>query len=265
MKKSTNTSLQVSIENGLARVILDRSERHNAFDDQVISELHKAFDDIANNDSVHAVVLAANGKSFSAGADIEWMKRAAAYTKQENEAASLEMAKMLNRLYTLPQPTIALVQGGAFGGGVGLVAVSDIVIAADHARFCFSEVKLGIIPAVISPYVIRATGSHAVRRYFYTAEVFDAKEAFRLHLVDMIVDAPELEAAGQSMAAKILENGPGAVAAAKQLIDRVTDRPIDAPMIEKTAKLNAALRASDEGREGISAFLDKRPPSWRKP
>jgi len=264
MNDTPYTSLHVATKNGLARVTLDRAERHNAFDDQVISELSDAFDNIANDDSIHAVILAANGKSFSAGADIEWMKRAAAYTKPENEAASLLMAKMLNRIDTLPQPTIALVQGGAYGGGVGLVAVSDIVIATEQARFCFSEVKLGIIPAVISPYVVRATGSHAVRRYFFTAEVFDADEAMRLGLVDKIVTETELETAGQSMAEKVLENGPSAVAAAKQLINRVKDEPIDAQLVEETAKLNAEMRATDEGREGIASFLEKRTPAWRK-
>lgn len=264
MNEASYTSLHVSIDSGLARVTLDRAERHNAFDDHVITELSDAFEKIANDDSVHVVILAANGKSFSAGADIDWMKRAAAYTKQENEAASLEMATMLNRIDTLPQPTIALVQGGAYGGGVGLVAVSDIVIATEQSRFCFSETKLGIIPAVISPYVIRTTGGHAVRRYFFTAEVFDSKEAMRLGLVDMIVSDSELETAGQDMAEKILENGPGAVVAAKRLINRVTGKPIDAKLVEETAKLNAEMRATDEGREGIAAFLEKRPPAWRQ-
>ncbi len=264
MTEPAYTALQLSVEEGLARVVLNRPERHNAFDDQVIAELSDAFDKLAADESVRAVILAANGKSFSAGADIEWMKRAAAYTKQENETASLEMAEMLNRLYTLPQPTIALVQGGAYGGGVGLVAVSDVVIATEQAKFCFSEVKLGIIPAVISPYVVRVTGSHAARRYFFTAEIFDALEALRLGLVDQIVEPADLESTGQSIAAKILENGPGAVAAAKQLIDRVSGRPIDAMLVEETAKLNAEMRATDEGREGVSAFLEKRPPAWRK-
>ncbi|MEL0108035.1 MAG: enoyl-CoA hydratase-related protein [Rhodospirillaceae bacterium] len=258
------SALHVSNDNGLARVVLDRPERHNAFDDHVINELDQVFTNIAQNQSIRAVILSANGKSFSAGADIEWMKRAAAYTEQENEAASLEMAKMLNRIYTLPQPVIALVQGGAYGGGVGLVAVSDVVVATTQARFCFSEVKLGIIPAVISPYVVRAAGSRALRRYFFTADVFDADEAFRLGLVDIVTDGEELESTGLSIAAKIMENGPAAVAASKQLIDRVSGKPIDESLVTETAKLNAKMRATDEGRDGIAAFLEKRPPVWRK-
>jgi methylglutaconyl-CoA hydratase len=256
---------QVLIENeaGIATLWLNRPEIHNAFDDALIEEVTSTLDILANDAGVRVVLLAGKGKSFSAGADLSWMKRMAGYSLSQNEADATALAAMLHRLDSMPKPTIALIQGAAMGGGVGLVAACDMAIAADSAVFALSETKLGLIPAVISPYVIAAIGARAARRYFLTAERFDAPTAEALGLVSAVVAAEKLMAEGARLATILCQNGPQAVVEAKKLIAAVVGRPIDAGLRADTAKRIARVRASAEGREGVGAFLEKRKPNWQ--
>ncbi|MBT5457355.1 MAG: enoyl-CoA hydratase/isomerase family protein [Rhodospirillaceae bacterium] len=246
----------------MAHLTLNRPERHNAFDDHMISVLDDRLREIADRGDVRAVILAAEGKSFSAGADLDWMKRMAGYSSAENEADAKALGDMLARLNGLAVPTIALVQGGAYGGGVGLVAACDMAIAAEEAVFSLTEVRLGIIPSVVSPYVLAAIGARAARRYFLTAERFDAAEAYRMGLVHEVVPAAELRAFGDSLVKQLLAGSPAAIASAKQLIAHMAGRPVDEALIAETARRIAAARASEEGKEGISAFLERRKPDW---
>lgn len=250
-------------ERGIARITLTRAEVHNAFNEALIAELTAALDGVAQDPRVRVVVLAAQGPSFSAGADLNWMKAMAGYSRAENVEDARRLARLLRTLNELPKPTVALVQGPAFGGGVGLVACCDIVIAVEDAKFCLSEVKLGLIPAVISPYVVATIGEAAARRYFLSAEAFSAWEAQRLGLVHEVVDRGALESRGRQMVDALLQGGPSAQQAAKELVFAVAGRSPDAALIEETAGRIADLRASDEGREGIAAFLEKRKPAWR--
>ena len=247
---------------GVTRVTLNRPEMHNAFDDTLIDELDQTFARIDDDDSVRVVVLAANGKSFSAGADLNWMKRMATYDRGDNVADAIRLGELMHRVATLSKPVIGLIQGAAYGGGVGLVACCDISVASESARFCLSEVKLGLIPAVISPYVVEAIGARQARRYFVTAERFDAHQAHKMGLVHEVVAADALESEGAKFVEMLLPNGPRAMAAAKDLIASVAHRPIDRSVIEETARRIADARAGAEGREGVSAFLEKRPPNW---
>ena len=247
---------------GVARVTMNRPEKHNAFDDSVIAELREAFDDIAARDEVRVVVLASQGKNFSAGADLGWMKRMAEYDYAHNHHDAQLLAGMLKALHDLPQPTIARVQGAAFGGAVGLVSCCDMAVAGEGASFCLSEVKIGLIPATISPYVITAMGERAARRYFTTAERFRAVEGLRLGLVSEVVGEDELDAAVDTLVDALLQNGPQAVRAAKQLVADVAGREITADLIEDTCERIAQIRISDEGQEGLGAFLNKRKPNW---
>ena len=249
---------------GVATVTLNRPEAHNAFNAEVIERLSEVFADLAGADGVRVVLLEAVGKSFSAGADLNWMKHAADFTKEENREDARALAEMLRRLNTLPKPTVALVQGAAFGGGVGLMAACDMVVAVRNAEFSLSEIKLGLIPATISPYVIAAIGARQARRYFLTGERFDADEACRIGLVHEVVgDTEALDAAGQRIVERLFAAPPGALAAAKDLIAAVAGRPIDADVIEDTARRIADRRTHPEAREGIDAFLEKRQPDWR--
>lgn len=259
---STDNNVILSVADKIARLTLNRPERHNAFDDRMIAVLDDRLSEIAGNPHIRVVLLAAEGKSFSAGADLDWMKRMAGYSQAENEADAKALGQMLARLNTLAVPTVALVQGGAYGGGVGLVAACDMAIAAEEAVFCLSEVRLGIIPSVVSPYVLAAIGQRAARRYFLTAERFDAVEAHRLGLVHEVVPASELSGAADRLVEQLLAGGPAAIASAKQLIADVGGRPVDEALITETARRIAAARASDEGREGITAFLERRKPGW---
>jgi len=242
--------------------VLDRPEQHNAFDDVLIGELIDVLDQLAKNSSVRIVVLRADGKSFSAGADLNWMRRMADYDEAQNLADALQLAELMRRLNTLPKPTIARIQGAAFGGGVGLVACCDIALASARALFCLSEVRLGLIPAVISPYVVRAIGERAARRYMLSAERFDAQQARLLGLVHEVVDDEALDTRLEAMIVTLLECGPAAQAAAKDLILSVAGKTIDQGLIENTASRIARIRASSEGREGLNAFLEKRSPDW---
>jgi methylglutaconyl-CoA hydratase len=230
----------------------------------LIAELTTALQRLAADTGVRAVVLAAHGKSFSAGADLNWMRRMAGYSEAENFQDAMALAELLRTLDGLAKPTIAKVQGAAYGGGVGLVACCDIAIAAETATFRLSEVALGLIPAVISPYLVNAIGERQARRYFLTAERFTAQNAQRIGLVHEVVSPEALDDTVADRLKILAGNGPAAMAAAKTLARAVSRGPLDAAMVEDTARRIAAVRASAEGREGITAFLDKRRPAWCK-
>jgi len=257
--------LKVEILSGVARVTLDRPEVRNAFDDALIRELQNCFQSLATDKAVRAVVLAGNGTAFCAGADLNWMKRMAGYGYAENLADAHALATMLATLDRLPQPTIARVHGPAFAGGTGLVAACDIAIGTPEAKFCFSEAKLGLSPATISPYVVRAIGERMARRYFLTAEVFGAEEAFRIGLLSALVPAANLESAIDDLLRHLLAGGPEAHVKIKDLIRAVTGRQVDDALSAETAKRIAEIRVSPEGREGIASFLEKRKASWCSP
>jgi len=257
--------LKVEIQAGVARVILDRPEVRNAFDDALIRELQSSFELLGKDASVRVVVLAGNGPAFCAGADLNWMKRMAGYGYAENLADAQALATMLATLDRLPQPTIARVHGPAFAGGTGLVAACDIAVGTREAKFCFSEAKLGLSPATISPYVIRAIGERMARRYFLTAEVFGAEEAHRIGLLSALVATASLDSEVDSLVKHLLAGGPEAHVKIKDLIRAVSRRPIDDALSADTAKRIAEIRVSPEGREGIASFLEKRKASWCSP
>ena len=248
---------------GVATLTLDRPEAHNAFDAHTVAALTERFGQWGAEGAVRAVIVAAQGESFCAGADIAWMRRAASFSEAENLADAGALAELLRVLNTLPKPTVAVVQGPAYGGGVGLVACCDIALAVRRARFQFSEVKLGLIPAVIAPYAIAAIGAREARRYFLTAEPMSAEEALRVGLVhEVLDDAKALAEARDRIVGALGAAAPGALAEAKALIAALAGRPVESAMIENTARRIAARRASPEAQEGLSAFLEKRPPSW---
>ncbi len=260
----TESTLKIAIDGrGVATVTMNRPEKHNAFDDGVIAELTAAFASLAAKPEVRLMVLAAEGKSFSAGADLGWMKRMAGYSYEDNLRDAGGLAQMLFTLDTLPMPTIARVQGAAFGGAVGLVSCCDVAIGSPRASFCLSEVKIGLIPATISPYVVAAMGQRAARRYSISAERFSAETAAQLGLLSEVVAEEELDAAVENMIEALLGNSPAAMQAAKRLIADVSKRPIDDALIAGTSERIARIRVSDEGQEGLGAFLEKRTPAWR--
>ncbi|NIQ92791.1 MAG: enoyl-CoA hydratase/isomerase family protein [Desulfuromonadales bacterium] len=257
--------LQTTIDDrGRATLTMDRPEVHNAFDDALIAAMTAELRRLQDVPEVRVLVLKATGKSFSAGADLGWMRRMADYSEAENFDDSMALAELMRTLDAFPRPTVALVQGAAFGGGVGLVACCDTVIASEKAKFCLSEVKLGLIPAVISPYVVAAIGPRSARRYFLSAERFDAAEARRLKLVHEVVAPAQLEERGEQLCDALLGNGPAAMTAAKELVAAVAGRTPDEGLIRDTAGRIAATRASAEGKEGVGAFLEKRQPDWVK-
>ncbi|HET8747515.1 MAG TPA: enoyl-CoA hydratase/isomerase family protein [Ramlibacter sp.] len=257
--------LQLTYERGISTVTLDRPEVRNAFNDEVIAELTAVFVEIAKRDEVRCVVLAGNGPAFCAGADLNWMKRMATYTREDNLEDASAMARMLEVIWRCPKPTIARVHGDAYAGGTGLVAVCDMAVAADTANFCLSEVKLGLIPATISPYVIRAMGARAAHRYFLTAERFGAAEAHRIGFVHEVVAADALDARVAEIANALVQAGPEAVKACKKLLHDVAGHDITAGLVRRTVEGIADIRASDEGREGVQSFLGKRKPNWLLP
>ena len=257
--------LNLQIGNGVARVTLDRPELRNAFDDALIRKLHLSFEDLEKDDAVRVVVLAGNGPAFCAGADLNWMKRMAGFGYQENLADAQALAAMLARLDRISKPTIARVHGPVFAGGTGLVAACDIAVGTPEAKFCLSEAKLGLSPATISPYVIRAMGERLARRYFLTAEVFDAEEAYRIGMLSALVPANDLDSSIESLVKHLLAGGPEAQAKIKDLIRAVANRPVDDALVSDTAKRIAEIRVSPEGKEGIASFLEKRKASWCSP
>ena len=248
---------------GIATVMLNNPEKHNAFDDSIIRELTTAFNEIAAMDDIHVMVLASTGKSFSAGADLGWMKRMASYSYEENLKDANALAVMLKALNFMPQATIAKIQGAAFGGAVGLASCCDIVIASNKASFCLSEVKLGLIPATISPYVVNAIGLKACRRYFQSAERFFADKAQQLGLVDEIVALNDLDTTVTAMSQTLLGNSPLAMRRAKELAFDVAYQDIDDELLHDTSERIAAIRVSSQGQEGLSAFFEKRTPAWQ--
>ena len=259
----TQPALLVDVDgHGTASVVLNRPRIHNAFDDALIGLLSQAFDRLGGDDRVRAVVLSASGANFSAGADVNWMRRMAANSDDENRRDALAMAAMMEAIDHCPKPVIGLVQGAALGGGVGLVACCDMAVAAEGASFALSEVRLGIIPAVISPFVLQAIGARAARRYFLTAERFGAAEALRIGLVHEVVPADGLAAARDRLLAELGKCGPQAVAASKDLVRVMRGRAPSPETMTYTAGRIAEMRASPEGREGLSAFLEKRKPAW---
>lgn len=257
----SNISLQLA-NNGVATLSLNRPSTSNAFDAQTIEEMIAAIKEAANSDSVRALLVTGSGKHFSAGADIQWMKSMAQMSEQENIADAARLATLMQSLDRFPKPTIAQVQGAAFGGATGLIACCDIALATDDSRYCFSEVKIGLIPAVISPYVIRAIGARNASRLFLTAEVFDAAAARQYGLVHAVYSASDIQRETGILIAQILKNGPCALTRAKQLIDRVAGSPLDESLITYTVEAIAKTRVSAEGQEGLQAFLDKRQPAW---
>ena len=256
--------LTVQKQDGVARVTLDRPELRNAFDDALIESLTKAFLQVENDKTSRVMVLAGNGPAFCAGADLNWMKRMARYGYDENLADAQALARMLATLDRLPKPTIARVHGPVFAGGTGLVAACDIAVGTPEAKFCLSEAKLGLSPATISPYVIRAMGERLARRYFLTAEIFDAAEACRIGMLSALVPATELDRTIEGLVNHLLAGGPEAHARIKDLIRAVGRRPVDDALIADTAKRIAEIRVSPEGREGIASFLEKRKPAWKR-
>ena len=254
--------LTTQVQNHVATVTLTRGDVRNAFNDELIAELTQAFKELGARADVRCIVLAAEGKSFCAGADLNWMRRMADYTRAENLADAGKLAEMLRVLYACPKPTIARVQGDAYAGGTGLVAACDIAVSADTAGYCLSEVKLGLIPATISPYVIRAMGPRAAHRYFLTAERFDAAEALRIGFVHAVVPAEALDAKVAELAQALVNAGPEAVKACKKLVQDVAGKDIDPGLIAATVEGIADIRASAEGREGVQSFLNKRAPAW---
>ena len=256
------TALTLTHTGALLTITLNRPEVRNAFNDEVIAELTQAFQTAAASAETRAVVLAAEGPAFCAGADLNWMRRMADYTRAENLADAAKLAEMLRVMYACPKPTIAAVQGDVYAGGTGLVAACDIAVAVDTAQFCISEVKLGLIPATISPYLIRAMGVRASQRYWLTAERFSASSAQAMGLVTEVVTVDDLQATVDKLCKALCLASPDAVRATKKLIDAVVEKPITHELIAHTVKEIATIRSSPQGKEGVQSFLQKRLPNW---
>ncbi|HKX09683.1 MAG TPA: enoyl-CoA hydratase/isomerase family protein [Stellaceae bacterium] len=249
---------------GVTTVMLNRPALHNAFDEALIQRLIETFESVERDDACRIMVLAGAGKSFSAGGDLNWMRRMSGYGYAENLADAGELARLMRTLDQLPKPTVARVHGAVFAGGLGLVACCDIAVAEQGTIFSVSEARLGLVPSVISPYLIRAIGARMARRYFLTAERFSAAEAHRIGLVHEVVPAAALDPKVEAIVAALLDGGSGSQARSKRLIAEVTDRPIEQSVIDITARTIAEARASDEAREGLAAFFEKRKPRWRE-
>ncbi|MBU1442665.1 MAG: enoyl-CoA hydratase/isomerase family protein [Gammaproteobacteria bacterium] len=259
---SSYTTLQFHLDGAVARIVLDRPESRNAFDEVAIQDIFAAFAEAIAAPQVRVIVLGANGPAFCAGANLNWMRRAADFTREQNLEDAGALAAMLRRIHESPKPVIARVQGDAYAGGLGLVAACDVAVSADTAGYCVSEVRLGLIPATISPYVIRAIGPRAASRYVLSAERFTAAEAHRIGLVHEVVAAEALDAKVADLVKSFLAASPAAIATGKQLIADVTGRAIDDALVAQTVEGIADIRASEHGREGVQAFLQKRKPSW---
>lgn len=255
-------TIETTLRQGVALIWLNRPEKRNAIDDRMIGELADAFEAAIDDDEVRTILLCGRGDAFCAGGDLQWMKRAREFTTEEAHEDSARLARLLRTIHESPKPVVARVHGACFAGGMGLAAACDIAIAGTEASFSLSEVKLGLIPSVISPYVIRAIGEHRARRYFLTAEVFDAAEAYRIGLVHDIAQTPELDGTINVVLGQLAIGGPKALGEAKQLIRDVAGRPIDDALVDDTAARIARIRASDEGQEGIAAFFERRRPAW---
>ena len=257
----TNT-LDIRRDGAVARVFLNRPDVRNAFNDAVIAELTQTFAELAADATLRAIVLGGHGKAFCAGADLSWMRAMADYDWEQNRADAQKLADMLWTIYSCPVPVIGRIHGDCYAGGVGLAAVCDILVAAEGVNFCLSEARLGLLPATISPYVVRAMGEQAARRYFVTAERFSASQAQAMGFVHEVCPLEALDAKVDELVAAVAGNGPMAVRACKTLVQDVAGRPVDAEMREDTAHRIADIRASAEGKEGVQSFLNKRKPAW---
>ncbi len=254
--------LLLDVSGHRATVTLNRPDVRNAFNDEVIAELTQVFRQLGARDDVRCIVLAASGTAFCAGADLNWMRRMADYTREQNVADAAALAGMLRTVFECPKPTIARVQGDVYAGGTGLVAACDIAVAVDTAQFCLSETRLGLVPATISPYVVRAMGARAAHRWFLTAERFDAAEAHRIGFIHEMVQAEALGARVDGLAATLAACGPAAVRITKKLVQDVAERDITPALERMTVECIADVRAGAEGREGVQSFLNKRKPAW---
>jgi methylglutaconyl-CoA hydratase len=255
-------TLEITIAHHVAVVWMAREKTRNAFNETMIGDLTRAFGDLGADPDVRAVVLAGRGPAFCAGADLEWMKRIAGFSMQENRTDARALADMLRTIYECPKPTIARVHGDAYAGGMGLVAACDVAFAAINANFCLSETRLGLIPATISPYVLRAMGVNAARRYFLTAERFDAAEAYRIGFVHDIAPPGELDTRVNTLLGALMETSANAVRETKLLVREIQGRSVDDTLLADTAERIATVRTSDDGKEGVRAFLEKRKPRW---
>jgi methylglutaconyl-CoA hydratase len=261
---STTTTLEIRRPSRhVAQVWLNRPDVRNAFNDGVIQELATAFTQLGVDTDLRAIVLGGHGKAFCAGADLSWMRTMAGYTWEQNHADASGLAQMLWTLWSCPVPVLGRIHGDCYAGGVGLAAVCDVLVASDAATFCLSEARLGLLPATIGPYVVRAMGEQAARRYFVTAERFSAAQALAMGLVHEVCEAGQLDAKLDEIVAAVVANGPAAVKACKQLVKDVAGLPITAALRDDTARRIADIRASPEGREGVQAFLNKRDASWK--
>ena len=258
----TNSAIRTSVQNQIATVVLSRPELRNAFNDEVIADLTQAFSSLGEDPQVRAIVLMAAGPALCAGADLPWKRRMAASSQEENERDAEKLAFMMRTIYECPKPTIARVQGDVYAGGMGLVAACDVAVSTDTAHYCLSEVKLGLTPATISPYVIRAMGPRAAHRYFLTAERFDAQQALRLGFVHEVVPADQLNDVVSTWVNAFLAGSPNALKECKKLVQYVADRDITRLLIDHTVKAIADIRSSDEGKEGVQSFLSKTKPGW---
>ena len=257
--------LLIEVTNKVATVTLNRPDVRNAFNDEVIVEMTTAFDTLGARADVRCVVLAANGTAFCAGADLNWMRSMADYTREQNLADAGQLAAMVYAIYTCPKPTIARIQGDVYAGGTGLVAACDMAVAVDTAYFCLSEVKLGLVPSTISPYVIRAMGARAAHRYFLTAERFTAAQALHIGFVHEVVAADALDAKVAELSSALVNAGPEAVRLCKKLVQHVAGQDITPELVKLTIESIANVRVSPEGREGLQSFLNKRKPNWLAP
>lgn len=256
------SNLNIKVEAQRATLTLTRPELRNAFNDEVIAELTQAFTELGAREDVRVIVLAAEGPAFCAGADLNWMRRMADYDRAQNLADAARLAEMLRVIHHCPKPVVARVQGDVYAGGMGLVACCDIALSIDSAHYCLSETRLGLVPATISPYVMRAMGPRAAQRYCLSAERFDAAEALRIGFVHEVVPADQLDARVDAVAQALIHASPAAVRACKRLLQEVAQREIDAALIAQTVEAIADIRSSTEGREGVQSFLQKRQPSW---
>jgi methylglutaconyl-CoA hydratase len=259
-----NAPLDLALDGPIARLTLNRPDMRNAFDETLIAALTAAVKTAVEDSRVRVLLLTGAGKAFCAGGDLNWMRKMGTLTDADNRQDAARLADMLHAVWTCPKPIVACVNGDAYAGGMGLVAACDIAVAADSAHFCLSETRLGLLPATISPYVIRALGERAANRYFLTAERFDAATALRLGLVHEVVPAALALAAAEALCRTLCANGPGAVQASKRLVRDFAGQPLDGALIADSVERIAAIRSTEEAREGVTAFLEKREPSWRR-
>ncbi len=252
--------IQSMTDQGIGYLSIDRPDKHNAFNAELIAEIKQTLQSLTNNDEARVIIIRSTGKNFCAGADMNWMRAMADYSHEENQKDAQLLADLFYQIYSCPKPTIALANGWVLGGGIGIVSCCDIAIGASNSTYCFSEVKLGLVPATISPFVIRKIGLDAANRYFITADKFDADTALDLKLISEVVTLGDMEDRGVEIAQQIMHNGPHAIAACKALMRDLI--PLRTETIEKTSQLIAKLRVSEEAQEGLSAFLEKRQPNW---